>query len=238
MPKVLTIVGVSILVLGLVLGIASPILAAPHMPKPWAEDFQAKIVQGKVTSINEANQQFVIKSGEEELTIRVNEETKYYKLPVPGRITSLARRWLEFRHQNQEETRGKPEPNDSAIPEPSPQWFHPFGEEAVFSDIAVGDKVLVWAEENGNLLAKWVLITKVTNYASVSGTITDVSPASITITPEDGDPVTLSYNENTVFTLKGVIQVVPGQSARAIYDSDNLLAKRVTVPQEVVEPAD
>jgi hypothetical protein len=238
MPKVLTIVGASILALSLVLGTALPTLAAPEWAKPWAEDFQAKIVQGKVTSIDEVNQQFVIKSGEDEVTISVNEETKYYKLPVPGRIVSLARHWMEFRHQNQGEMGEQSQPNNSDIPAPSLKRLRPFGEEAKFSDIAVGDKVLVWAEENSELVAKWVLITKVTNYASVSGTITDVSSTSITIAPEDGDPVTLSYNENTVFTLRGTIQVVTGQSARAIYDSDNLIAKRVSVPQEVVEPTD
>ena len=103
MPKVLTIAGVSILVLGLVLGVALPGLAAPDEALPGVDDSPAKIVKGKVLSVDEANQQFVIQSGEDEVTISVDENTKYYKLGVPGRIVSLARHWMQFRHQNREE---------------------------------------------------------------------------------------------------------------------------------------
>ena len=236
MKKLLTIVGVSMLALSLVLGLALPALAAPEWTKPWAEDFQGKIVKGKVLSVDTANQQFVIKSGEDELTIKVDENTKYYKLSVPGRIMSLARHWKEFRQQNEEA-------GPSALPQMGLKLkrLRPFGEEAEFSDIAVGDRVVVHAvplAEENSYLAKRVLITKVTTYASVSGTITAVSPDSIIITPDDGDEITLTYNESTVFILKGIIQVVSGQSARAIYDSDNNIAKTVTVHQEVVEPTD
>ena len=235
MPKVLTIAGVSILALGLVLGVALPSLAASDVPKPWAEDFQIRIVKGKVLSVDEEYQKyFKIQSGEEPLTIKVDGNTKYFKLSVPGRIVSLARHWIEFRHQNQIS-----QPDDMDMPEPkSPKlkWFRPFGEEAEFSDIAVGDRVVVWlAEEgNGNLLAERVLIIKPTTYASVSGSITDVSSAdkTITIAPEDGSQlVILDYNEGTLFILKGLIQVEKEkeQYAQAIYDSDNMIAKRVVV---------
>ena len=233
MSKVLTIVGVSILALSLVLGIALPALAAPSVPKPWAEDFPGKIVPGKVTSVDAVNQQFVIQPGEEEITVKVDENTKYFKIDVPGRIRSLVRHWEEFRHRNQEGT------DVPASESPKLNWLRPFGEEATFSDIAVGDRVVVWlAKDSEPPLAERVLITKVTTYASVSGTITDVSSTSITITPGDGEAVTLSYNESTIFTLKGVIQVVPGQSAHAVYNSENMLAQRVTVNQEVVEPTE
>ena len=85
------------------------------------------------------------------------------------------------------------------------------------------------SEGNGNL-AKVVLIIKPTTYASVSGTI-EVFPEdeTITITPDGGEAVTLSYNESTVFILQGTIQVESGQYAHAIYDSDNMIAKRVAV---------
>jgi len=235
MKKLLTIVGVSVLALSLVLGLALPALAAPEWTKPWVEDFQGKIVKGKVLSVDALNHRFVIKSGDDELTILVDDNTKYFKIGVPGRIMSLARHWKEFRQQNQEEA------GPSALPQMGLKlkWLRPFGEEAGFGDIKEGDRVVVWAEENGNLLAKRVLITKVTTYASVSGTIIGVSADSITIKPaNDGDEITLTYNDSTIFILKGIIQVVPGQSARAIYDSDNNIAKTVTVHQEVVELID
>jgi hypothetical protein len=251
MPKVLTIAGVSILALGLVLGVALPSLAASDVAPLSTDEFEGRIVKGKVLSVDEEYQKyFKIQSGEEELTITVDENTKYYKLGVPGRIVSLAQHLEEWKHQIQQGARALAQhqmrlqdrlfqPDDMDMPESKPaklKWLRPFGEESEFSDIAVGDRVVVWlAEEgNGNLLAERVLIVKPATYASVSGSITDVSSAdkTITITPEDGDePVTLDYNESAVFILNGVIEVETGQSAHAIYDSDNMLAKRVVVNQ-------
>ena len=240
MSKVLTIIGVSILALGLVLGIALPTLATSDVAKPQAEDFHSRIVMGKVLSVGD--QQFVIKSGGEELTISVNKDTKYYKMSVPGRIVFLAQRWMEFRHRNQEGTGLRlqnlmPQLGNMDMPEPEGlklKPLHPLGEEAKFSDIAVGDRVVVWlAGDSESLLAERVEITKVTTYASVSGTITAVAPddKTITITTEDGKDVTLTYNEGTVLVLKGITQVETGQSAKAIYDSGNNIAKIVTVHQ-------
>jgi len=251
MPKVLTIAGVSILALGLVLGVALPSLATSEEAPPGTDDSQAKIVKGKVVNIDEGNQEFFkIQSGEEELTITVNENTKYFKLSVPGRIVSLAQHWMQRRHQNEEELGASPrhqmrlqdempQPGNGNTPKPKQsklKWLRPFGEESEFSDIEFGDRVAVWLAdgENGNLLAERVLIIKPATYASVSGTIEGVSSElkTITIAPEDGDePVTLDYNESTVFILNGFIEVETGQSAHAIYDSDNMIAKRVVVNQ-------
>ena len=262
MPKVLKIAGASILALGLILGLTLPGLATSDATPPWADDSEARIVKGKVLSVDEANQKFVIQSGEEEpLTIKVNEDTKYFKLCVPGRIVALARHWMQFRHQNQEElgapggqgmglglqnqVRARalvqyqmrfqnqiPQPENVPLSEPQRaklKWLRPFGEEAEFSDIEVGDRVVVWLAEDG--YAERVLIIKPTTYASVSGTITDISSSSIEIAPDDGEEVTLYYNESTVFILNGFITVEEGQYAHAIYDSDNMLAKRVVVYQ-------
>ena len=226
MSKVLIIAGVSILALGLVLGLALPGLAAPDEAPPWAEDFQIRIVKGKVLEVREADGEFDIQSGEQELTISVDGDTKYFKLGVPGRIVSLARHWLQFRLQNQ-----IPPLDNGDIPKPPRlKWLRPFGEGAEFSDIEVGDRVVVWAEENSELLAKRVLIIKPTTYARVSGTITGISSSVITIATDDGTEVSpLTYNESTVFILNGFIAVEAGQHAHAIYDSDNMIAKRVTV---------
>jgi len=256
--KVLRIAGVSILALGLVLGMVLPALAASDSATPWADDSQTGMVRGKVLSADEENQEFVIQSGEEEVAISVDSDTKYFKLCVPGRIIALAQHRMELRNQNQEEIRaldqhqmglrqqdricqldngGTPEPKRLKL-----KQLRPFGEEAEFSDIAVGDRVAVWlAPGESGYLAEKVLIIKPTTYARISGTITDVPSVgkTITIEPADGnEAVTLEYNERTIFTLRGIIQVEPEQSAHAIYDSDNMIAKRVTVgmpPLELTE---
>ena len=234
MSKVLTIAGVSILALGLVLGLALPALAAPPAwARPGADDSQIVVVKGKVSAVDEANQKFVIQSGEQELIISVDDDTKYFKLCVPGRIISLARHRMELVQQNQ-----LPPLEDVDMPKlqrAKLKRLRPFGEGAEFSDIAVGDRVAVWLapQENGNL-AERVLIIKPTTYARVSGTITVPSQGeTITITPDGGVAVTLDYNEGTVFILNGFITVEEGQYAHAIYDSDNMVTKRVVVYQEV-----
>lgn len=225
MPKVLIIAGVSVLALGLILGLALPALAAPDEAPLWAGDSKVEVVRGEVLSVGD--QEFVIQSGEQELIISVDGNTKYFKLCVPGRIMALARHQIELRAQNQ-----LPPPEDVGTPRLQRvrlKLLHRLGERAEFSDIEVGDRVAVWLAPEENNLAQRVLIIKPTTYAHVSGTITDISPSAITITPADGEPVTLSYNESTEFVLNGFIAVEEGQYARAIYDSDNMVAKRVAV---------
>ncbi len=264
MSKVLTIAGVSILALGLILGLALPGLAAQDSAPLWADDSQTMVVKGKVLSVDEENQEFVIQFGEQELTISVDGDTKYYKLCVPGRIVALARHRMEWRHQNQEEIGAPgwhgmelglqnqernralarhqmrlqnqiPQLDNGGMPEPKPpklKWLRSFGEGAEFTDIKVGDRVVVRLAEDG--CAERVLIIKPTTYAAVSGTISvSLAGETITITPDGGVAVTLDYNESTVFILKGVILVEQWQYAHAIYDSDNMIAKRVIVYQEV-----
>lgn len=243
MSKVLIIAGVSILALGLVLGLALPGLAATEVAPSWFDECEIRIVKGEVLSVG--NGEFDIQSGDKELTIKVGGETKYYKLRFPGRIMALAQHCMQFRLQNQEEL-GVPggqgmrlrlqnrisPPEDVPLPEPQRarlKCLRPFGAEAEFSDIEVGDRVVVWLADGDNL-AERVLIIKPTTYARVSGIIgVDLYEETITITPDGGEAVTLDYNGSTVFILNGFIAVEEGQYACVIYDSDNMLAKRVTV---------
>lgn len=222
MSKVLKIAGVSILALGLVLGIAIPVLASSS----GADDSGSDVVRGEVLSVGD--QEFVIQSGDEELTIEVNEDTEYYQSCVPERIVSLAQQRIRLGEQYELpplDLEDRPLLQRARL-----KLLHHFGEPAEFGDIAVGDMVTVWLAEGDNL-AEVVLILTPTDYTSVSGTIEGVSSDdwTITIAPDVGGSITLNYNENTEFILKGIIQVEAGQSARVIYDSDNMLAKTVVV---------
>lgn len=133
--------------------------------------------------------------------------------------------------QNQPQVRAQKRvarPEDVPVTETQPVALRPFGERAEFSDIEVGDRVVVWLANNENL-AKVVLIIKPFGYATVSGTITGVSSDTIEITPEDGRPVTLRWNEDTVFVLNGFIAVREGQLARAVYETENMTAQKMAV---------
>jgi hypothetical protein len=251
--KVWKIALVSVLALGLVLGVASPALAAP----PWAAPSPAdppppRVIRGEVVSI-EGNTTFVVRSGWSEVTVLVNDETDYFKASVPAGALTLAPRLV------------KPD-------EPSPeglglrQRLHrlvagvlasvpalvrnrlemrlevreglgmgrllsPFGEEATFDDIEAGNQVVVWAVADGdNLLAKRVVIMEPTTYHHLVGTISEIDSEAetIAIITDDGESIVLSYDEETCFILRGNISLVGGEPVRAVYDEEGM-AKVVVV---------
>lgn len=254
MSKVITVTGVSILALALVLGMAVPALAAPNSAPSWVGDLEGELLRGEVVSIGD--QEFVIQSGEEEITIVVGEATRYYQLSTPG---TLVRQRLQLHQQNQLELRaqfghghgwGRQNRVQAAVfvrnqlmlqnritqMEKAPRglcWLRghcPFGGQAEFADIAVGDSVVVLFGENN--LARVVLIMKPAAYANVSGTITDISSSFITIDSDDGPQVTLFYDEDTVFVLSGADQLEEGQYVRITYDSlDGTALKIVVCPK-------
>jgi len=276
--KALKIALALILGTGLIIGTALPGLADPDEPAN-TDDIAPGMVRGSVTSLGEGS--FVIQSGEEKLTITVNEETRYFKAAIPRGLAAAARQQVELRCRNQEEAgastrcrmnlrqqdrerirnlarqrvdwcqnqegtgamapamparlkaRGRVFQSENGdIPGPrraNLKWLHPFGEEVTFDDITVGDRVAVWLADGDTLLAKRVLIIEPATCARLRGTISDVSPADIIIEPADGsEAVTLEYNRRTMFILRGTTQVEPGQSVCAVYDSDSMVARRVT----------
>jgi len=85
--KILKIAGVSILALGLVLGLALPATAANNSASPQASNLPPKILAGKVISIDEGKTHFVIQGRGQEFTISVNSDTEYSKVPCQN--TSL-----------------------------------------------------------------------------------------------------------------------------------------------------
>ncbi len=132
------------------------------------------------------------------------------------------------------------------------KWLRQFGEEASFDDLAVGGRVAVQVvPRNGNPLAKLVLIIERApdHREHVVGTVTDIDEADKTITIEptteaaalttaetEDTVVVLTYDNDTVFVLRGTPSLEEGMKVRAVYvdTDDGLLAKRVMT--RVVEP--
>lgn len=245
--KVWKIAVVVTLAVALVLGVTLPGLAASDEAVPQTADCWPRLLKGEVLSVDEVNQEsFFIQAGEHELTILVDENTRYFMLYPPKELLGLAQQRMGLRQQNQERARVI-EPAVpmqlravGQVPQPKGilehQWanlkqLRHFGEEATFDDIAVGNKVVVWLapEENG-YLAKIVTIIEPTTYARINGTITGVSDDFITIEPvSGGDEVPLEYNENTTFILKGFTSVEVEQFACAVYNTETMMAKVVRV---------
>jgi len=96
MMKSWQITGVSVLAIGLFLGLASPALAAPDWAASQAHQLQPnKLLRGEVVSIDEDEAFFVIKSGWWQVTVLVDDETEYFKASVPQQAVSLASRVME-----------------------------------------------------------------------------------------------------------------------------------------------
>lgn len=238
--------------MGLTIGTALPGLADPGEPGNMDKPAPG-MVRGSVISLGEES--FVIQSGEEALTLTVNGETRYFKASLP-RGLAAARQRMELKCQNQEGTeamapvtpvrlkaRGRVfQAENGGIPGPrraNLKRLHPFGEEVTFGDIDIGGRIVVQVADGDNQLAKRVLIIEPATCSRLRGTISDVSPADITIEPADGsEAVTLEYNSRTMFILRGTTRIEPGQSACAVYDSDSMVARRVTAgmpPLEMTE---
>ena len=268
MMKVLKIVGVSALALSLVLGLASPALAAsPNRVPPRASPVPPAILTGEVVSVDEGKAFFVIQSGLREVTVSVDRDTQYYKAPIPWRAIPPARGMMELRQQSQERlglrqrlrsfvgktgslfqalaplgipglVRQRLELRQPAVEELGLiGWLRPFAEEATFDDITVGSHVVVRAVPGeDNPVAKLVIIIEPIGYGRVVGTITNISLENKTITidpiDEDGE-IILGYNERTRFILFGIPRLEVGQSIRAIYDAEEMIANLVFAPAAV-----
>jgi len=258
--KTLKIAGVAILVLGLVLGLTLPTLAASDNTESEASNIPPEVLVGKVVSVEKDARTFVIQSEGQELTISTNIDTEYFKVPVPRRILSAARNRLEL-GQDQVKLRPMPQKALGLVRHRAElkqqvcekleciRQLPRFHEEATFEDIAVDAWVkvrLVPGEDN--FVAESVLIIKSPDMiklpdmikppvsTSVVGTVTGVSPAdeTITIAPIDGgEEIVLKYNENPRFILRGTPEL-EGQSARAVYDAE-MVAKAVFAPVKVPE---
>jgi len=220
----------------LLMGSAVPTLAKGNVtntrPTPAVH-----AVQGKVVWIASDNLSFKIqKNASENITVSVNETTKYYVVPV-GRVELAIKNGIIQNEgkDNKSKEKGQPESrlaelSESQIPanwKDNMDWLNRFFKRGQFSDIAIGDKVVARVDTNN--LARQVLIIKAPAIQQVKGALSNVTVTSFTITPSNGIPVILSWDSNTSFTLKGLIAVADGKYATAVYNKNTLKALTVNV---------
>ena len=241
-----------VLVLGLVLGLALPGLAAQEEKQSGQGKILQSIIRGEVVSKDSSS--FKVKTNKgDEININVVEgETKFFLVPGTVKNVDIAVQKAEQERiqtkvqANEGKSAQKPALNNKALKikesvgpkaegkgilkQDDLKWLQRFGKAASFTDLAAGDKVLVYpvpGADAATTTAKIVLIIKQPAIKQIKGKIESVGGGSITIT---GDiKITLSYDKDTVFVLKGVIAVQAGQMAKVVYDSEKMLAKRVTI---------
>jgi hypothetical protein len=171
----------------------------------------------------------------------VDSNTKYFVVPAGKASAAINSNTVKVKKVDQKVNKVKPE-QSQAVEElgitancgNSSNGLSRFGKEGQFSDIQVGDRVIAQVKTADNL-ATQVLIIKAPAIQRVKGIITAVSDNSITITPANGTAITLSWDGNTRFVLKGLISVQNGQYASAVYNRNTMTAQTVDV--QVTAPA-
>ena len=222
-----------LVIMTLVMGMALPVLA-DNESKP----ITGRVVQGEVMSVASDNSTFVVQNGnQQQVTVTVDSNTKYFVVPAGKTSAAINSNMVKDKKADKKANKIKPKQSQAAeLKEPGitancgndSDWLDRFGKEAQFADIQVGDRVIAQVKTADNLAMR-VLIIKAPVIQRVKGIITAVSDNSITITPANGTAVTLSWNGETRFVLKGLISVQNGQYASAVYNKNTMAAQTVDV---------
>ena len=222
-------IGIPFLVtVSLVLGMALPVLA-DNKSKPITG---LRVVQGEVMSVASDNSTFVVQNGnQQQVTVLVDSNTKYFIVPS-GKATATANNGMA-KYKVAEKTANNGQSKKLQVTEQLEAGIiancgNGSGKEAQLSDIQVGDRVIAQVKTADNLAIR-VLIIKAPVIQRAKGIITAISDNSITITPANGTAVTLGWNGETRFILKGLISVQNGQYASAVYNKNTMKAQTVDV---------
>ncbi|HEX7364241.1 MAG TPA: hypothetical protein VF366_03640 [Dehalococcoidia bacterium] len=207
-----------------------------------------RMVQGEVLNIvsdnstsDNATATITLKHGNKQLEIQVDAGTKYYLIArgkpssAESSVVAQPKGAIKKNYKLERQTSVAAvadEPLSEAAIVAScardPNSLGRYGKPAQFSDVEVGDRIIACVKTADNV-AKQVLIIKAPIKQKINGTITEVSDGSITIAPVIGNAVTLNWDANTKFTLKGLISVQSGQYASAIYNRNGMLALTVDI---------
>jgi hypothetical protein len=231
-------------IMGLIVGFASPALAERRVGSDSKAALVVKTVQGKVVGIASNNSSFMLQNSSGNITVSVNSTTAYYVVgivkPQPAASGGVAPGKQKNSNALDKESiksmAGELKKIDVAADlKGAINHIDKFLKKCSFSDISLGDRVI--ARVGSNNVATQVLIIKVALPAvqSVKGTIAAVSGNTITLNTAAG-PVTLTWDATTRFVLKGLIAVAPGQYATAAYNKNTKLAQVVNVQPTAPSP--
>jgi hypothetical protein len=220
--KALTLVGmvlvlaISLLLTGITISGQSPV------PPELRGEFPDGEHLGHVVDISEDGTSFTISTnGQDQVTINVNEDTDYVILGLPAETLNALSDTLEafLGEGNLSPLRDLPDIISGAGTRI---------QIADFDDLAIGDIVNIdFESEEG--AASDVLIIRFLDIQRVRGEISAVDESSITIMPENGEAVTINWDQETRFLLRGVISVEVGQVAGVIYNETTSRALFVVI---------
>jgi hypothetical protein len=257
--------GAVVVALSLSLLAVAPAVAAPDWapgPHHGGDEGAAgpALIRGEVISVDESAPSFVVQASSTEVTVTVDDNTRYAcitftgvgpglsagPLEMPG-LAELNRLGLMSRFhvmtqgmlmsgtfpalvQNRVELGAQ-----IGQDEDMGSRFCRFDSEAAFSDITVGSEVIVWGSTQDEIvLAERVMIINQLINSLVEGTVTEVndSAKTITIAPADGGAeVILSYDDDTRILLLGSVSLETGVTVRAVADETGLASLITVVPE-------
>jgi len=236
--RILKTAGGLVLALSLVLGLAAPALAASDTAPLQAGNTPREVLTGEVVSIDENQEYLVILSGDEKITISVNDDTRYGKFSPLRQVVAESRNQLQITQQTQSNYRlvQKYCIANQAVTEARNQLaveqrnrvrlmaterFRSLTRGMSLDDVAVGDNVAVWVVEGeDNPLAVLVVLVDPVDYVRVSGTVAGLSDVdqTITVSLEDGSgSIVVSYDEDTRFCLCGTSALAEGDTVIVVY---------------------
>ena len=95
--KAWKIAGLSVLAVGMVLGVAIPTLADEEPTQPEINDIGSKMLVGKVTGVDAGGRTFTVETQKgDEYIISVDDDTEYFKVPGLRRVAATARERLNL----------------------------------------------------------------------------------------------------------------------------------------------
>jgi len=196
------------------------------------------IVQGKVTSIDVTNTSFELMTANgDEVNIITNASTQFFVVPAgkaKGAVNSLI---SPGKNESIGKGKGSPKENPAMrlkelkelhIPanwRSNLGWLAFFDTPAGFSDIEINDRVIVRADADN--LAKQVLIIKAPIIRTIKGQVALIDSTHIRITPEGGDPLTLTVVNISSIILHGQTSI--SGYAVAVYNSNTNNIVRINV---------
>lgn len=231
LKKVLKVGVLFMLLISLAVGIAVPVSADNSNSAPTG----IRILQGVVQSVASPN--FTIKNGDQTpITVNTDASTQYFIIPA-GKVKNSGDDFkIDIKKEDRREAAlgiaKAAQLKNFQIPanwKSNFGWLEIFDHDAQFSDIAVGDRVIVRAQTSTNL-AKQVLIIKAPVNRSIKGVISAVTANTISITPNGGTTaIVMNVTPATRVMLKGITIIAAGQSATAVYNSSNNNALTINI---------
>jgi hypothetical protein len=217
--------GALVIILALVMVLAIPALAeSPKSVTPAATTLHT--IQGKV--ISNTSTSFDIQNGDQpKVTVNTDANTKYYLINTgraQGFVNSvIAKDNQQFRKAGLPQLSREADLRNAHIPanwRDNLGWLETFNKSAQFSDIQDGDRIIARVTNDGNNLAKQILIIKAPVIRTVKGTVNSVTADSLSILPSGSTTaLLLAVTPQTRITLKGITIIAQGQTVVAVYNS-------------------